>query len=365
MIHLSPFVKRMAWLVCGFWSVCTYADPGPNGYCKPVIVRTWYESQSGQPGKIATGVNNSGLIGKIWGSFRFTCKTHRSWHYSDGVNFVSLGTYFAGSGASYINGTKASYRSNIKGIIFKLPAKEEVTFLAGGTGMIRGNPAQEGDAIVLERYSKGAGFERNDVFTRTYNRVPIFYVYQTGAVPSFGSLRQQQIWLESPVTFGSYLHTHTPSSSYQNLGVIHGPMITLYDPSCRKRAPASVEFDKVMSGRSTQKPFSIGIECPKDTSGNNLKNVTFSFDLMSSPGVSVEAGNPTVIVYNKDGVKVRLSLQDRHDNKAVVFGKKTALSSYHPASNNFDLAFKANLTADDVSKAGKYEINVISNIEYN
>lgn len=368
MIPFSPFTKKMALLTLCFWSAGAYASLSA-GQCNPISVTTQYVSLRGQSGKIPTGTEfmDSSFrspIGKIVGHFNFTCKTHTS----APSNNISLGIFFSGSSRSFISGpswgTEGIYKSNIDGLVLRLPPKSDVAgTLTKNTGMRTGTYGGESRSILLERYGWGGDYKPNDIVRRSYS-VTMFYVHKNKNVSSSASTRLQNIWLSSPVRFSTYLHEQSPQSVWHSNLKIQGPTIELYDPSCRKEIPSFVEFDSVTrGGEGVSKNFKLGIFCPNVSTGGT-KNISYSFDVVKSSSVSFDPSNPTFASYSKDGVKVNLQLFDNSTNKNVVFGRKTKLPSFG-TGNRFEVPFAAHLKANNDSKSGNYEINVISTIEYN
>ncbi|WCE31660.1 hypothetical protein [Vibrio sp. SCSIO 43137] len=358
MRSLERFIAKIVVVICVVWSVPTYANPSP-GFCNPVLVNTRYESLQGDQGRIPTGSVYSGLIGKIYGSFNFTCQTHTS--APDGK--TTLGVYFAGSGKSHISGgpAESTYQSNIEGIVLTLPPKGDISgYLSEGIGMISGKYAGESNTILLERYTYAAGFGTWKTFSRDYE-IPLFYVYQTGPIPSSLSFARQELWLRDSVSFATYLHEAQPWSS-RIIQAIQGSMVILYDQGCSKDIPERVEFDPIVHGVTVYRDFKIAMQCP-DSIFTVAPDMKVRFDVVNSPYVNHSSYFPTFATYIKDGMQVNLQLYDQN-NERIVYGRDIVYPSVG-LGNYIEVPFRAEIAAVSGSEVGNFEFNIGVTFEYN
>ncbi|WCE31661.1 hypothetical protein [Vibrio sp. SCSIO 43137] len=358
-------IVRTVVAVCLVLSTSAFAfyDP-PVGKCKNISVSTYFVSLLGefQP-SIPAGSElvDSGAIGKIMGSFNFTCRTHWT------SNNTKLGVYLSGSGDShkYGSGPGAAYYSNIEGLELRLPPDNDAAIqnrIKEGYGMRAGTWGGESNAILIERYRAQAGYGSKQKIVRTLN-VPIFYVYKIGNVPIIKPSEMNSVWLRSSTMprFATYLNNNNGNSVWKSFS-ISGPRVEFYDPSCEKLIPDEVTFDDITPGETTYKNFSLKVRCSL-SSFTEAPDIKIRFDVMESASVTFTDTFPTFATYMKDGMYVNLQLYDQN-NQPIRFRRDIDLPSVG-VGHEISIPFKAEISSVSGTETGNYAINVSVEFEYN
>lgn len=320
-----------------FFSSLLNAAPTTPGTCDVSNLRTEFVGKGIIYGNKGSSGNEH--QGEMWLSFDYVCMP---WGDRSGMRF---GTYNLNN--SY--GAGVAYRTNTWGTV--LQSKLPLTNVAG-----------QNNNIWLKNIS--ANEVGSDGLLRGNLRVELFDLDKNGTVGggaggSFPSGTNRNYTIENGFNI-TFSDVNSGSNTFIVSNYNLATNIRVYDPTCSVSSLSTIDLGEVPLGGDKFQDFKINISCYDSVTIQS--KVSTKFSNASSDATKDISGN--FLVYDKNGVKVNMSIQDSIGN-LVPFDVLYDSPILEPNVSSYDIGFKAKVTPLQDSGYGSFTFVVNYEVEYN